>query len=88
MTAPRTQPTVAERALTSYNALLPVVYPTHVVSRLRVGGHPALSQINRVNSRSGFENQHGSSINVVIGIKLLLVLIQRESSYRIASSDI
>ena len=80
MTAPRTQPTVAERALTSYNALLPVVYPTHVASRL--------SQINRVNSRSGFENQHGSSINVVIGIKLLLVLIQRESSYRIASSDI
>ena len=29
MTAPRTQPTIAERALTSYNALLPVVYPTH-----------------------------------------------------------
>ena len=28
MTAPRTQPTVAERARTSYNALLPVVYPT------------------------------------------------------------
>jgi len=27
-TAPRTQPPVAERALTSYNALLPVVYPT------------------------------------------------------------
>ena len=28
MTAPRTQPTVAERALTSYNALLPVAYST------------------------------------------------------------
>jgi len=37
MTAPRTQPTVAERSLTSYNVLLPVVYPTlnpwHISSR-------------------------------------------------------
>ena len=32
MTAPRTQPTVAERALTSYKALLPVVYPTRRIS--------------------------------------------------------
>ena len=60
MTVPWTQPTVAECALTSYNALLPAVYPTHATKLTGpwCNSDVAVGRLTPVDGRPGTHTEH------------------------------